>query len=308
MITKKEITYSTFGNCLELSNGIVRLVITTDIGPRIIRYSFIDGENVMFEDTEHSFCGKGETMDQTYGEGSFWCIYGGHRLWTSPERSPRVIYPDNEPVTVTPTENGAIFTPPVQSRNQVMLEIEVSLSENSTDVTVTHRVKNCAPWSVTLAPWAISVLAPGGTEVFPQPTLNTGLLGNRLLALWPYTKLTDSRLTLLDRYLLLYADETVSDKFKLGMNSQHGCILYFNHGDVFIKRFSPNPKGTYPDGGMSFETYTNGLFLEMETLGELKDLEPGKTAEHTEFWSLAKGDLPEINDDSLEQAVKQYVR
>ncbi len=308
MITKKEIQYGSFGKCLEIANEIVRLVVTTDIGPRIIRYSFIDGENVMYEDTEHSFCGKGDIMDKTYGEGSFWCIYGGHRLWTSPESSPRVIYPDNDPVTVTLTDNGAIFTPPMQRWNQYTLEMEVALDKSSSQVTITHRVINHAPWTRTLAPWAITVLAPGGTEVFPQPTHDTGLLGNRLLALWPYTKLTDSRLSLLDRYLLIHADEAISDKLKLGMNSEHGQILYFNRGNVFIKQFSPKANGTYPDRGMSFETFTNGLFLEMETLGELKDLLPGETAEHTETWSLARGEFPGEGDTLLDEAVEQYVK
>ena len=32
-------------NCLRLSNGQVEVVVTTDIGPRIVRYAFIGGEN-----------------------------------------------------------------------------------------------------------------------------------------------------------------------------------------------------------------------------------------------------------------------
>ena len=183
----------------------------------------------------------------------------------------------------------------------------MALEESSSQVTVTHRVTNCGAWGVTLAPWAITVLAPGGTEVFPQPVRDTGLLGNRLLALWPYTKLTDPRLSLLDKHLLVRADESISDKLKLGMNSEHGQVLYFNRGLVFTKRFSPAENGVYPDGGMSFETFTNGLFLEMETLGELKELAPGETATHTETWSLAKGEFPGEDDTLLEKAVKQYV-
>ena len=31
-----------------------------------------------------------------------------------------------------------------------------------------------------------------------------------------------------------------------------------------------HPTAKYPDGGVSFETYTNNIMLEFETLGELK--------------------------------------
>ena len=36
-------------NCLKLSNGQVEVVVTTDIGPRIIRYAFVGGENILGE-------------------------------------------------------------------------------------------------------------------------------------------------------------------------------------------------------------------------------------------------------------------
>jgi hypothetical protein len=36
-------------DALKLSNGTVELVVTTGIGPRIIRYAFVGGENVLAE-------------------------------------------------------------------------------------------------------------------------------------------------------------------------------------------------------------------------------------------------------------------
>lgn len=307
MITKREIVYGEFGKCLELDNGIIRLVVTLDFGPRIIRFSFVDGENMLFEDPKRSFHKTEEALDKVYGKGAAWYIYGGHRLWTSPESIPRTIYPDNDPVSVELTDKGAVFTPPVQKWNQYGCRIEVSLQEDSAEVTVKHRVTNYAAWDVTLAPWAITVLSTGGTEIIPQPVKNTGLLPNRQIAFWPYAKATDSRLSWLDRYIILKQDAKAEDAFKMGINSQHGCALYFNHGDVFVKRYDAKEDGVYPDGGMSFETYTNPRFLEMESLGELRTLAPGAFAEHTEHWSLKKGELPELNDEALDKAVAEYV-
>ena len=39
-----------FGKCLEISNGEINAIITIDFGPRIIRYGFVDGENMLYED------------------------------------------------------------------------------------------------------------------------------------------------------------------------------------------------------------------------------------------------------------------
>lgn len=298
--------YKNYGKCLKISNDLVQVIVTVDVGPRIINYSFLDGQNIMFEDLERGFSRSGEAFDR-FGGGT-WYIYGGHRLWTSPEGFPKSYYPDNDPVPYEVLENGAVFSPVEQKWNQYKMEIEVTLDENSTEVHLKHRLTNCAAWSVTLAPWCLTVLAPGGREIVPQPTENTGLLGNRLLALWPYTKLTDKRVIWGDRYISLAQDSNNSDSFKFGINSEHGFSLYFINGDLFVKKFSPVKNGNYPDGGMSFETYTNKLFLEMETLGETKEIAPGETVEHEEAWALYREPaLIGFDEEEIDKVVKKYV-
>ena len=299
--------YKNFGRCLEIANGIVKLLVTIDVGPRVINYSFVDGENVMFEDVDRVFSATGPEFDR-FGGGT-WYIYGGHRLWTSPEGRPKSYYPDNEPVPYEIIENGAIFSPNEQKWNQYKYEIKITLDPDSSKVELCHKVINCAAWDVELSPWTLTVLAPGGYEIVAQPTKNTGLLGNRLLALWPYTKMTDKRVTWGDRYIGLEQDVNNKDSFKLGLNSEHGFAMYFNHGDMFLKQFKPVENGNYPDGGMSFETFTNRLFLEMESLGETKKIAPGDFSEHYESWSLYNVERPTaFNEESIDELVKKYVK
>ncbi|MBQ2696648.1 MAG: hypothetical protein IJF61_05040 [Clostridia bacterium] len=308
MVTKKEIQYEGYGRCLEIANDLVRLVVTLDFGPRIIRYSFLDGENILFEDKDRVFSEANPNMDNVFGEGSVWYIYGGHRLWTSPEDNPRTYYPDNDPVSYELTDNGAVFMPPVQKYTQYGYTIRVSLHENTTEVTVDHGVTNHGPWDITLSPWPITVLSPGGTEIVPQPVWQTGCAPKLKMAFWDYVKMTDKRLVWLNEYITLKQDPQGDDRMKFGINSQHGYAMYFNHGDMFLKQFSPKQDGNYPDGGMSFETFTNPLFLEMETLGELTTITPGNTTWHTETWSLHKADLPELTDEAIGAFKKQYIK
>ena len=298
--------YKNFGKCVKIANDLVKIIVTVDVGPRIINYSFLDGGNIMFEDVDRIFKESSEAFER-FGGGT-WYTYGGHRLWTSPEGYPKSYYPDNNPVPYTILENGAIFSPEEQKWNQYKMEIEVALDENTSEVTLKHRIKNCAAWGVTLSPWCMTTLAPGGQEIVPQPTADTGLLGNRLLALWSYTKLTDNRVIWGDRYISLTQDSNNTDKFKFGINSEHGYSLYFIGGDLFVKKFTPIINGNYPDGGMSFETFTNGIFLEMESLGEMQEIAPDETIEHCETWWLYhEPALDGFDEEKLDELVKKYV-
>ena len=84
--------YRGWPNCYRISNGEVDLVVTTDVGPRVIRYGFSGGPNVFKEFDEQ--VGKS-------GEGT-WQARGGHRIWIAPE-DPVLSYAlDNSPVFINP--------------------------------------------------------------------------------------------------------------------------------------------------------------------------------------------------------------
>ena len=91
MISKKKLTYGGWPNCIRLTDGKTELVVTTDVGPRVIRYARIGEENVLKE------------VDAELGKtgGNEWRSYGGHRLWHAPEAIPRTYAPDNAPVAAS---------------------------------------------------------------------------------------------------------------------------------------------------------------------------------------------------------------
>ena len=43
----KTSAYGGWKRCLKLSNGKIEMVITTDVGPRVVRYGFEGKENVL---------------------------------------------------------------------------------------------------------------------------------------------------------------------------------------------------------------------------------------------------------------------
>lgn len=295
----KEIIYKQFGNCIEISNGVIDIVVTVDHGPRIIRIGFIGGEN--------EFCENNDATLATYGDKE-WKIRGGHRLWHSPEYFPRTYIADNEPVEWETTEKGVKLVQKVEPWVQIKKEMEIELSVDSNRVVVTHHLTNKNAWPVELAAWALSVMATGGMEIIPQPSRDTGFLGNRLVALWPFTKMNDHRIYWGDKYIVLSQDPKMKPPFKLGIPNEDGWAAYFNHGNLFIKRFNHMIGNKYPDFGVSFETYTTDFMLEMESLSPLTLLEPESTLTHVEEWELIQNvDRPSNEESSIDAIVKQYI-
>src|SRR5882724_8237798 len=74
-VTIEKTAYGGWPNCYRISNGEVELIATTDVGPRILRYGFVSGQNV-FREFKEQLGKSGETE---------WQARGGHRLWMAPE-------------------------------------------------------------------------------------------------------------------------------------------------------------------------------------------------------------------------------
>ena len=313
MIKFEEINYKTFGRCISMSNGIVELVATLDIGPRIIRYAQIGGENFMMEDEtfSHNQNKKRNIFIEKFGEETQKTFHnlGGTRLWTSPEAYPRTYYPDMEPVSYTAEGNKLTLTPPPQRWTQQQHQIEIVMAEDKAIVDVYYKVTNIGAWPQKFAPWALTVLAMGGTEVIPMPDRPTGLLSNRKIALWPYSKMNDPRVTWGDKYIFLATDENNNRAFKLGIDSQYNWSAYFLNGNVFLKKFDIVDGAEYPDGGMIFETYVCNSFIEMESLGEYKVIEPDCSNYHHESWEIIPNLVfPGNNEENISEILSDYIK
>jgi hypothetical protein len=111
------ITYGGWRHCYSLSNGLVDLVVTGDVGPRVIRFGFATLENEFRE--------YDQMLGQTGGEE--WRVYGGHRLWRAPEDAQRTYIPDNGPVHVTWQAGLLRATQPVESTTGIEKEIEIEV-------------------------------------------------------------------------------------------------------------------------------------------------------------------------------------
>jgi hypothetical protein len=289
--------YGGWPNCYRLANGQVDLIVTTDVGPRIIRFGF-DGE-------ENEFVEYDETLGLTGGQE--WRNYGGHRLWHAPEDPQRTYYPDNEPVHLQEQAGFVRLIQPVEATTGIEKEMDIRLAPTATHVHVIHRLRNHNRWAVELAPWALSVMAPGGMAIVPLPPRGTHpefLLPASTLTLWRYTDMSDPRWTWGREYVLLLQDPGAITPQKAGFMAQDGWLAYSRGSHLFVVCFERVDGAQYADLGCSAETWTDADMLELETLGPLTSLEPGACVEHTEEWFLFR-DVPmprseaDVNDHVL---------
>jgi hypothetical protein len=245
---------------------------------RIVRLSLKGGKNIFAEMRK-------VPVPTPYGDFYF---RGGHRLWHAPENMPRTYIPDNDGATISDIPSGVRIEMPSEPWTHVVKIMEIELNTEKPQVIVRHELRNEGAWAIELAPWALTMFRQGGIGIFPQPVGNvddSGLLSNRRLSLWPYTKIADSRLILRDDFLLVHAVSSLPP-LKFGYFNPHGWIGYWLEGVLFTKRFNAQGDVEYPDNGCNVESFCNDEFIELESLGKLAVIDPGGSVLHHELWEL----------------------
>jgi hypothetical protein len=294
--------YKGWPNSYRISNGEVEVVITSDIGPRIMRYAFPGGQNLFKEFAE----GLGKSGEPA------WQLRGGHRIWIAPEDAVRTYAPDNGPVHISIKGEVLQATEPTEPLTGLEKQITVKMASSGTGVEVLHRIRNTTQKTVDLAPWALTMMAQGGVGIHGFPPRGTHplmLAPTNPLVMFAFTDLTDKRWQFTKKYLILRQDpNNHGQPQKLGSFNPHTWAAYSLGSDLFIKHYEADPKRTYPDFNASFETFTNAEFLEQETLGPMTKLAPGTSVDHIERWTLHKNvHIGEWNDAELDRVLLPLV-
>lgn len=289
-------------NVAQLSNAHTEVLVTLDVGPRILSYKLTGGENILrvFPDQtgkqgEEGFKGR-----------------GGHRMWVAPEND-RTYAPDNGPTKYELSEPNVVRaeTPP-DKKWQIRKEMTVSLAADSSAVMIQHRATNEGAEPTSIASWGLTIMAPGGWEIIPQPPLGEhgkDFLPNRVIVPWTYTDFSDDRWKFGRRFWTL-TPKADRPSTKMGFAHRERWVAYILGKQLYLKSFDYEDGATYPDLGCNYETFSKGDFIELESLSPLRTLGPGQTVSHTETWYLF-GDItaPDALDEAaLEHWLQPYLR
>jgi hypothetical protein len=300
-ITIQPVDYKGWPNCWRITNGKIEVLITADVGPRIIRFGFPGGQNLL-KNFPEQMGGCGEPN---------WMIRGGSRIWIAPEDRIASYAVDNSPVRIEQADGVLIATAPVEEAARVQKQMEIRMDADKSSVQIIHRIRNAALLPMRFGVWVLTAMAPGGTGITgfpPRGTHPEDLDPTNPLVMWAFTNLSDPRWTFTKKYLALRQDPAATSPQKIGHFNPHTWAAYLLNNELFIKQYTAVPGRTYPDLGCSFETFTNADMLELETLGPLETVAPSETLEHIETWSLHKGvSIPALTDEALDAALLPFL-
>jgi len=289
LIFKKISDFKGIGKAISLSDGVIELVVTVDVGPRIIRFAIAGGEGILEEECD---------VCDILPDGSECKVYGGHRLCHCPEAFPRSYISDSHPIeSYDFLEDGILLKQKEEAFTHIQKIIEIHIQNGY--VKVINKLINNGAWPVQMAAWSLTVCSRNGREVCPVAQSDTGFLPNTHYVLWPYAKLNDSRIRWGEKYIVIDNDPNDRTAFKLGYPNEMGWAAYFNKGLCFIKKFNHHSEEEYPDRNCSYETYTSYWGTEMETLSPLKTVNPGGVVVQEDEWYLFCSEIPDKTDESI---------
>ena len=299
-VTVEKIPYAGWPNCYRLSNGEVELIVTSDVGPRIIRYGFVGGQNLFVE--------LEEDLGKTGGDD--WRLYGGSRLWVGPEDPVYSYGADNDPVEIEVSGSSLLAQAPVEHTG-VQKAIKVELADEGSAVRVVYTLANRTIWPLRITTWVLTMMAPGGAGITTLPPRGTHpeiLAPTNPLVVFAFTNMADPRWTWLEKYIVLRQDPANTDPEKIGLFNPATRGAYLLNGELFVKKFAASPDEEYPDMGSSYETFTNERFLEIETLGPMRTLQPGESLDHVEEWTLHRPvEIDRWDDAELDRVLAPYL-
>ena len=263
------------GQMLFVDNGIIEVGIPLEFGLRVGHFSFCGGKNVFYE----------HPNDMTiFTTEQGWRIRGGHRLWLAPE-SEKVYCPDNNPISYRFEGESLVLTQQEDPALKVIKEF--ILTFDGAKLQVKHRITNTGDAPLECALWAISVVAPGGTETINFERRDGGMDHWHRISMWDYTSLGDPRVTY-TRDQIVIRHQPLEEKYKIGVGHPYGPVRYENGDTVFVKHFPVHTDKLYPDANVSFETFCSKYMMEIESLSPLGTIQPGGDMEHTEVWELLR--------------------
>lgn len=292
---------SAFGwdRCLQITTDEIELLISLDVGPRVLRYARRGGTS--------PFALMPDQLGQM-GEAA-WRLRGGHRLWVAPENREVTYHPDNGPIEWGKIGSHSIrLLPEPEVATGFQKELIVTVDARGTGVEVCHRLTRTGATKTRAALWGLSVMVPGGMALVPQAPRGEhprDLLPDRRWILWPYTDLSDPRWSFGPRFIRLQ-QSAGGQPTKLGLRHDMNWAAYWAGRNMFLKFFRRDPAAEYPDDGCNIELFTNRRMLELESLGPLVELAPGTSLEHVERWELHDASVLPVG--ASDEALVEYFR
>ncbi len=261
-----------------LNSKFLQVDCLSSAGPRIVGLRYKGSLNLLADVA-------GVSIATPYGTYRY---LGGHRLWHAPESMPRSYIPDDSGLALSELPDGIALCGGVELGTGIRKRIEIHLDPDQPRLRLIHSLSNESLWDVELAPWTITMFRLGGTAILPirgEEVRMDSLLPDRHISVWPYARTDDPRLRLQDDFIAVRPMPGLPP-FKVGTFNPRGWTAYWLENVLFRKTYEVQSGLSHPDYGCNAEIYCDDHFIELESLGPLRRLEPGQSLTHEEMWEF----------------------
>lgn len=301
------VDYFGYDHCIRLENENTKVILTPQCGGRVLEYSW-NGENSIYLDPSQRgwvYRPNNPVIDPCGGRfdigpemtipphPDLW--YGEWRGEITDQRAARLISVSDKP-----------------TGTQLIREFE--LGEHDSKLVCTQTIRNVSDETKTWCHWGRTLVKGGGMCViplsenshFPNKYVMYGRcdsLPGRLLICHP----EDPQVKVQNNYLIV----TGTPRFpKLGIDSYAGWFSYLLRNNLmFVKHFPAYSERIYNEI-TAFTIaiwYFKDTICELEPLGPMENIAPGKSVTFVEEWSLLPFDFPQRNEDINTEEIARKV-
>ena len=273
--------YHGWTDALAFNNGTVEVVVVPEIG-RIMQFKFIDGEPVFWENP--SLLGKPANPDS-----KTWVNFGGDKAWPSPQSSwPRIAeraWPppsafDARPVNARVQGTVLTLTSPVDRHYGIRVIRDIAVHPSAPEMSVTTRFEKVAGERVRCGVWVITQLEDPVGVYSQMPQRSKFAIG--------YNKQSQTLPANFRRtrdFIACTRDPAAAHK--IGTDAE--ALYWIGKKSALRIHSETKANAEYPDYGSTAEIYTNPnplKYVELELLGPLYTLSPGKFISQTSTYTL----------------------
>lgn len=279
-----QISRTVFGRhkAVELKTAAFRMVVVTDMGPRIAHFSPLKGANLLFWD------GKNK-----YSRGK-WLLKGGHRVWTTrpgADESEESYLDDNSAGSVSETDEGVVFCGSPHKTFGIRKGFTVcQVAENVVDIENFVINESDMLWSGGV--WSITCTDPSGGASYGIPLGDDSGWDSFNMTYFKKwggghtARVNDPQIAMTENMLLV---KPRGVEAKRALEAPLGMIgMLAKKQKCSFFKIAPPVKGmTYPCGcNVAFYIGPKNFMVEMETMSPEVTLKPGEMLANTERWVL----------------------
>ncbi len=296
------------------------LTILTGVGPRIISYKTSDFNRNFFYVNEKDFENYIQNPEN-------WYIFGGTRIWLSPETKASYI-PDNKKCHVSKDEKNNKLVVYSEPDKELKIVKKITIQPLEKSFRITYSIINTSEYLLQGGIWVLSCLEPlTGFKIYipwgeeredeetndkkirqaglkEQDKFNKFKWNIKEIKFWKSwlgvkTNILSKQWKQTEEFFII---EPSGETGKIGLSNRMGYAIYTDGKFSFVKYSPYIESANYPDDGCSFEFYTSREFYEVETLSPLFTLKPLKEYIHTELWwaGTEKIDLSSISSAKMD--------